>query len=83
MTRGRFYMQVSRGELVLHLSECHGDASPGSTAFVPMKNIHAFHAEPHAKKYRYLNPGIEQLPWGRVLGVTDPFSNRIRFCERT
>lgn len=77
------YMQVSRGDLVLHLTEHHDDASPGSTAFVPMKSIDAYHAELHAKKYRYMHPGIEQLPWGRVLGVIDPFGNRLRFCERT
>jgi hypothetical protein len=76
------YMQVSRGDLVLHLTEHHDDVSPGSTAFVLMKNIDAYHAELHAKNYRYMNPGIEQLPWGRVLGVIDPFSNRLRFCER-
>ena len=28
------YMQVSRGGLTLHLSEPHGDACPGSTVFV-------------------------------------------------
>src|SRR5258708_601878 len=28
------YMQVSRGDLLLHLTEHHGDACPGSTVFV-------------------------------------------------
>jgi hypothetical protein len=28
------YLQVSRAGLVLHLSEHHGDACPGSTVFV-------------------------------------------------
>ena len=28
------YAQVSRGNLKLHLSEHHGDSSPGSTVFV-------------------------------------------------
>jgi hypothetical protein len=57
-------MQVSRANLVLHLSEHHGDASPGATAFVPMTNIEAYHAELGAKKYRYMKPGIERRPWG-------------------
>ena len=81
--QGPVYMQVSRGDVVLHLSEHHGDASPGSTAFVPIYNIDAYHAELDSKKYSYMNPGIENLPWGRVLEVIDPFSNRLRFCERT
>ncbi|MGG2478234.1 glyoxalase superfamily protein, partial [Rhizobium sp. BR5] len=27
-------------------------------------------------------PGVEELPWGDVMEVTDPFGNRIRFCEQ-
>jgi hypothetical protein len=50
--------------------------------FVPITNIEAYHAELGAKKYRYTNPGIERMPWGRTLEVIDPFSNRLRFCER-
>jgi Glyoxalase superfamily protein len=44
------YMQVCHRKLILHLSEHHGDASPGSTAFVPITNIKAYHAELGAKK---------------------------------
>jgi hypothetical protein len=39
-----------------------------------MTNIEAYHAELGAKKYRYMNPGIERRPWGRKLEVIDPFS---------
>jgi hypothetical protein len=76
------YAQVSRSGLVLHLSEHHGDASPGSTAFVSMKGIRAYQEELARKNYAYLKPGVEDLPWGMVMTVTDPFSNRIRFCEQ-
>ena len=76
------YMQVSRGALRLHLSEHHGDACPGSTVFVRMRGIEALHRELVAKVYRYLRPGVEQAPWGaRMMEVTDPFGNRIRFNE--
>ncbi len=34
------YMQVSRGNLVLHLSEHHGDACPGAAIFVTMSGRH-------------------------------------------
>jgi len=76
------YMQVSRTEFQLHLSEHHGDASPGSNAFVPMSGIEAFRRELIGKSYTYMKPGIEEAPWGRELQVYDPFGNRIRFCER-
>ncbi|MFL9907020.1 glyoxalase superfamily protein [Paraburkholderia sp. RL17-337-BIB-A] len=75
------YMQVRRSELILHLSEHHGDAMPGSTIFVPVQDIDALHAELQRKDYRYGKPGVEALPWGKVLETIDPFGNRIRFCE--
>lgn len=76
------YCQVSRGTCGLHLSEHAGDASPGAKAFTWMRGIRAFHAELVAKDYRYLKPGIEDAPWGLQMTVTDPFSNRIAFCEK-
>jgi catechol 2,3-dioxygenase-like lactoylglutathione lyase family enzyme len=76
------YMQVSREGLVLHLSEHHGDASPGGAVFVDIEGLAALHAELTAKNYRYLKPGIEAAPWGaRVMKLLDPFGNRIVFNE--
>lgn len=76
------YAQVSRSGLTLHLSEHHGDASPGSTAFVSMRGVREYQRELAAKEYTHMKPSVEEEPWGMVMGVTDPFSNRIRFCER-
>jgi len=75
------YAQVSRAGLVLHLSEHHGDASPGSTVAVNMRGVYEYQRELAQKDYRHNKPAIEDLPWGKVMSVTDPFSNRIRFCE--
>ena len=76
------YAQVSRGGLRLHLSEHHGDASPGSTVFVWMRGIAAYHAELTAKDYRYYKPGLEDAPWdAKMMQVSDPFGNRLRFSE--
>ena len=76
------YCQVSRAGLILHLSEHHGDATPGSTTFVAMRGIRAFNAEILARRYANNRPGVEEMPWGLVMEVIDPFGNRIRFCER-
>lgn len=76
------YMQVSRAGMGLHLSGHHGDATPGSNIFVTMHGVHAFQRELAAKDHRYMKPGVEELPWGDVMEVTDPFGNRIRFCEQ-
>lgn len=79
------YMQVSRGNLILHLSEHHGDASPGANLFVRLQGVDALHQEitapKHGVEYRFLRPSIVTQPWGRILAVTDPFGNRIQFCE--
>lgn len=76
------YCQVSRAGLVLHLSGHHGDASPGATTFVYMRGVRAYQQELQARRYPNMNPGLEALPWGLQMSVTDPFSNRIRFCEQ-
>lgn len=76
------YAQVSRAGIKLHLSEHHGDASPGSTVFIWMRGIAAYHRELIAKDYRYYKPGLEDAPWdARVMQVGDPFGNRLRFSE--
>ena len=76
------YMQVSLGSLILHLSEHHGDGTPGSIVFVRVKGLDAYHAEIAAKEYRYLRPGLQDTFWGaKEVTVTDPFQNQIRFCE--
>ncbi|EHK62878.1 glyoxalase/bleomycin resistance protein/dioxygenase superfamily protein 23 [Achromobacter arsenitoxydans SY8] len=75
------YAQVHRGDLVLHLSEHHGDATPGSAVFVRMRGVDDYHAEVSAKGYAYMRPCVQDQPWGRVMAVTDPFGNRLTFCE--
>lgn len=76
------YMQVSLGNCVLHLSEHHGDACPGSTVFLRVRNLQAYHAQLAAKNYPYLRPGMETKPWGSIgFDAIDPFGNRLRFDE--
>ena len=76
------YLQVSRAGLVLHLSEHHGDGTPGSVVFVEMVGIRALHAELIAKRYRYFRPGLEEESYGLTMSVADGFGNGLRFCER-
>ena len=76
------YMQVSRGGLVLHLTEHHGDACPGSTVFVRMRGVEELHGEISAKGYGFLRPGVEKTFHDSLcMEVIDPFGNRIRFDE--
>ena len=76
------YRQVSRGALVLHLSEHHGDGCPGVHVRVMMRGIEDFHHEIAAKRYRYMRPGLERTPWRTLeVSVYDPFGNVLVFCE--
>jgi uncharacterized glyoxalase superfamily protein PhnB len=76
------YMQVSRGDLRLHLSEHYGDGSPGVHVHVQMTGVDALQAEVIAKKYKYLRPGVHDAFYGaRTMNVIDPFGNRISFNE--
>lgn len=75
------YLQVRRGPLVIHLSEHHGDATPGSTIFVPLTAITELQQELLGKNYTYAKPSLQEAGWGQVMEIADPFGNRIRFCE--
>lgn len=76
------YAQVSRAGIKLHLSEHHGDASPGSTVFIWMRGIAAYHQELLGKNYKYYRPGLEEAVWdAQMMQVSDPFGNRLRFSE--
>lgn len=76
------YCQVSREGMLLHLSEHAGDTSPGARAFVRVEDAAALQSELAAKDYRYMKPGLNKAPWGLEVAVTDPFSNRITFCQQ-
>lgn len=74
------YMQVSLGECTLHLSEHHGDATPGSAVRIHTDELDALHARLTAARYKHARPGIEQMAWGtREMAVADPFGNRLVF----
>lgn len=77
------YMEVSRGGLRLHLSEHHGDGTPGTIVHVAVEGLDRLHRELAAKQYSRLRPGIGNTPWGsRCMELTDPFGNQLRLDER-
>ncbi|WP_067973149.1 glyoxalase superfamily protein [Nocardiopsis trehalosi] len=75
------YLRISRGPLVLHLSEHHGDGCPGTVVVAGVRGVRAFHAELRARDYPYLAPAVEPGPLGEVLEVLDPFGTTLRFIE--
>ena len=79
---GPVYLQVSRGDLVLHLSSHHDDGTPGSAVLLEIRGVVELHAELRAKGYPFFNPGVGDHPLGREMTLIDPASNRLRFFER-
>lgn len=78
------YMQVSRNDLILHLSEHHGDCSPGAKVFVQTVELDSLYQEITERPYKYNRPAISTAPWGdRFFEVIDPFSNKILFNEQS
>jgi uncharacterized glyoxalase superfamily protein PhnB len=76
------YLQVSRDGCVLHLSEHHGDASPGAALRIETDELEAFHRELLGKTYGYARPGLQQMPWGSTdMSIHDPFGNRLTFTS--
>lgn len=75
------YAQIRRDSVILHLSEHHGDSTPGSAVFLPVDDIESLHKELQGKQYTYARPGIEETGWGRQMQITDPSGNRLRFCQ--
>jgi len=76
------YMQVSKDDCVIQLSEHYGDAIPGAALRIETTELEAYHAALNAKLYKYARPGLEDMPWGaREMTVRDPFGNRLTFTS--
>jgi hypothetical protein len=79
------FIQVSLRDIILYLSEHHGDASPGSHVSIDdFENLAIYHKELIDKKYKYNRPGLEVPEWNEkaiTMTVHDPFGNRITFNE--
>jgi catechol 2,3-dioxygenase-like lactoylglutathione lyase family enzyme len=77
------FMQISMGDVILYLSEHHGDGSPGAKIVIETTGLAAYHAALAAKRYGYARPGLVDQPWGATsMTIADPFYNHIEFSER-
>ncbi|WP_316834563.1 glyoxalase superfamily protein [Pedobacter nutrimenti] len=81
------YMQISLRDIVFHLSEHHGDSSPGAHLRIEeFKSLKDYHQQLLDKEYKYNRPGIMVPEWNDneiLVTVHDPFGNRISFSEVT
>jgi hypothetical protein len=76
------YVQVSRSSAVLHLSEHHGDGSPHSAVWIPVRDVAALQKELLARPNAPVRPGIDpDAPGGPTLQIIDPYGNILRFTR--
>jgi uncharacterized glyoxalase superfamily protein PhnB len=76
------YCGLKRDACELHLSEHHGDATPGSALRIAVDDVDAYAAELLAKQAGHTRPEVQEMPWGtRDMTVTDPFGNRLTFTS--
>ena len=80
------YLQISLNDITLHLSEHHGDCSPGARVFIDnFSDLKLYHSTLIEKNYKYNRPALH-IPFydEKALEMTaiDPFGNRLTFVER-
>lgn len=76
------FLEVSRGDTSLGLSEHHGDGTPGSVVWVPTRNLDDYRSHVTRGASGKLRPGIDRdAPGGPTMTINDPFGNELRFCE--
>jgi len=72
------YVEVRRGDCVIHLSEHYGDASPAGALRIPMDDVHGYCATLNEKNHGHARPSVQSQPFGwDDMCVTDPFGNRL------
>ncbi len=79
------FMEAQLRDFTIHLSEHHGDGSPGVRITVnDFKGLEEYHKQLIDKKYKYNRPGLEVPFWDEnaiTMTVIDPVGNRITFIE--
>ncbi len=75
------YMGVIRDDCELHLSEHHGDGTPGTYLRIEIDDVDEYCRELNDKRYQNARPGVQEQPWGyRDMSIADPAGNKLIFC---
>jgi catechol 2,3-dioxygenase-like lactoylglutathione lyase family enzyme len=83
------FMQVSRDEMTIYLSEHRGDCQPGGLVHFFVPNVDAWYEElrqtiprVRAGVCSLVGPPSEGIPGLRDMTVIDPDGNKLRICTR-
>ena len=76
------YMQISKDGCVIHLSEHHGDCSPGAAMRIETDELGSVPKATHGKEIQICSPRHTGDARGsRDMSVGDPFGNRLTFTS--
>ncbi|MFE3870412.1 glyoxalase superfamily protein [Flavobacterium sp. ZS1P70] len=79
------YLQISLEGIVIHLTEHHGDCSPGARIHIEnFNNLAAYHEKLLSKNYKFNIPSLDNASWSPkiiCMEAIDPFGNRLTFTE--
>jgi catechol 2,3-dioxygenase-like lactoylglutathione lyase family enzyme len=76
------YLGISRDDCLIHLTEHHGDATPGAAVRIKADDVNAYNRELLDRAYKYAKPGVKETPWETSeMTITDPFGNRLTIYE--
>ncbi|CAN5391436.1 glyoxalase superfamily protein [soil metagenome] len=76
------YTQISKDGAELHLSEHHGDCSPGAKVLIMCDDIKSYHSLLINKKYKFNKPRLEKAEWAAdTFTAIDPFGNTLLFFQ--
>lgn len=77
------YLQISLDGIVIHLTEHHGDCTPGARTHIEeFSGLKAYHKKLLDKNYKFNRPGLEKTFYDNetlCMDVIDPFGNRLTF----
>jgi catechol 2,3-dioxygenase-like lactoylglutathione lyase family enzyme len=76
------FMQISRDELVLFLTEHAGDCPVGGLVHLYVPDVDAWYAEFRTRGVPVREPPNQSLPGLRDMTVLDPDGNKLRICTR-
>lgn len=77
------YMEITKACIKLHLTEHHGDCSPGGKVYIVCAGLADYHEQLLSKNYSCNRPGLGKASWGSLeMTVIDPFGNQLLFTER-
>ena len=78
------YFQISKEDIIIHLTEHFGDCIPGARIRIEIEGIVQYHEELRKKDYKYFKPGIQKQDWGtKEICLIDPFGNHLIFFEES